>query len=821
MEISASQPPASQNVILKDTKVGRRHLQDGPYKTQVRLVSQIEKKYGGKFHKTFSSKLLNGRPIGYLKATYICSLLFEDWDENRWYEWLTTDIDTEARIESTYSPNLQRNLDVLHSVPAATTTVSVTASHEHIPQDLPSPDITPIGRDDDIVKIHDVLQDSGRAIISGMPGVGKSLLALHYAIQKQRDYLGGAFWIDAREGDIALQIVQMAITQGVVVPDTIELSKQLRYCTKHWPLAPKPVLLVFDNVDSEDELSPVLKWLPVERFKLLITSRPQMRLASIERAHISVLPAATAVSIIREILPTDDSRLSGEREPLLELCGERLGGLPLALQIVGQALKENPYLSIVDLNQQLRTVGNPFAGTALTDVDMADMLESVKQGIMAVFELSWQALPADSQLLAGLISLYAPAQVPWSLIQAAAKLINTLENPAAACAKVRQMSLVQRTGKESYKMHRLLRSFFQLKMQGFPNVKEATHQALIEICRKVPERCNQVDAEDFIPIEPHVVAAIGEGMHDSEFYQALQCYFVGRGLYRQAYIWSALMLEQYKQSSDTDAEHLARLNKQVGERAHLSALYEVALDHLDEARDLLKDMPLSKLLAEVLVILSAALRAVSANEEAEAVSQKALELCERFFEPDSLEIAEAKLTQATAKFVRLRDTCPPVSASNFAILENDVHAIIEIRERQNPDDGSSIAEAHNLLAKILEKISKPEVAIAHYRKAVELTKPPHADAASARNNLAKALEGTAASETVINLYRDAITIFADAAQEASQGWCQHNLGIFYDAQGCKKEGIALVKSGLQLLEQSNHPRATICAEHLANMLNDN
>ena len=50
-------------------------------------------------------------------------------------------------------------------------------------------------------------------------------MALHYAHGAGQAYLGGAYWIDASDGDIALQIVEMAITQGVVVPDNVEPFK--------------------------------------------------------------------------------------------------------------------------------------------------------------------------------------------------------------------------------------------------------------------------------------------------------------------------------------------------------------------------------------------------------------------------------------------------------------------------------------------------------------------------------------------------------------------------------------------------------------------
>ena len=685
-----------------------------------------------------------------------------------------------------------------------------------VPQELPTLDVQPIGRETVLEEIHQALAKTGRVVVTGMPGVGKSLIALRYGYQEIQNYIGGVYWIDVGKGDISLDIVELAIAQGVVVPDTIALSKQLRYCTKHWPLSPEPVLLVLDNVDTEEHLYPVLRWLPVERFKLLITARPQMRLANTERVAVPVLSTDTAVSIFRQILPAQDQRLT-ETEALSTLCGELLGGLPLALQIVGRALKEMPYLEIAELNQQLRAVGNPFAGTELTDVDMADMLESVKQGVMAVFEISWQAISAEEQRLAGLISLYAPVQVPLILIQAAAENVDGLQSPAAACAKLLQMSLLKRTGKQSFQMHRLLRSFFQLKTQSFSDVQHAAYQALLDICRKVPQRCNQLEAKDFVAIEPHVIDAIEQGMRDRELYQSLQCYFVGQGLYRQAYLWSEQALEHHRQATDTDPTQVAYWLKQAGERAHLSALYVEALSHLEEARSLLRNMEPSKLLAEVLVILAAAQRGTGDNDKAVETSAEALELSQQYFEPDSLEMAEARLTHITSLFTQMRDQHPPVAESNFAALEEDVRKIVLVRQQRSPDAGSSLAEAYNLLAKILEKTSRPEEAISLYRKAVELIKPPHVDAASARNNLAKIIEDQADEAEVVNLYHEAISIFADADMQAFQGWCSKNLGVYYAKRGRNDKGIALVEQGCSLLQEAEHPWYEICKDTLKDL----
>jgi predicted ATP-dependent serine protease len=78
--------------------------------------------------------------------------------------------------------------------------------------------------------------------VVGMPGVGKSELALYYAHSYGQSYPGGICWVDAQEEDIAIQIVQFAQRLGLVPPEDDESNNQLRYCWQNWPDAPKPVL---------------------------------------------------------------------------------------------------------------------------------------------------------------------------------------------------------------------------------------------------------------------------------------------------------------------------------------------------------------------------------------------------------------------------------------------------------------------------------------------------------------------------------------------------------------------------------------------------
>ena len=826
-------PPRSAEMVrLVDADQVKRDIEDN-YLTQkafVRAYQASQKKKRSTSLGTMS-RFLKGEPVSYGMARGILTFLYKDqWKKANWHHWLekadddeavdtSSENDTEALATAEPLAPVAPSPQPLDDVQEQYIDLTRTLDTSGIPRDLPVMDVAPVGREKTLEKIHRHLQQNNQhVLITGMPGVGKSVVALFYAYHYLTAYPGGAFWIDANDDDIAQQIVDTAIAQGLTVPDTIELSKQMRYALNHWPAELGDVLLILDNVDDETALQSCMRWFSNPRFKLLVTARSYLQIARIERIHLAVLDSSAAIAVVREQLREGDNRLVNYQDAL-ELCTTLLGGLPLALAVVGQVLRNNPYMEITALNESLRTTRNLFAGDTVVNLDMADMLDSVRRGILAAFELSWNTLPAECKMLAVLISTFEPLQLPWPLIQRTVEQLPDFPNPAAPCATLQRMSLLRRTGKNTVKMHQLLRGFFNLKMRDEQfALRNASHQALLALCEQLPARCTALQAQEFVLLEPHVIAAIQRGQYDEELYEALQCYFLGRGLYRQAYKWSEGALDRFRHVEGNPVK-LAYQLKQAGERAHLAALYEDAIIHLEEARRLLHSDENSKLMAQVLVVLSATQRDMGQLNRAESTSQKALDLCRQYFDLDAPEITEAGMTLATLKYIKLRQQTSAPNPGNLKALEKQVEGIIAAREQHQIEDKSAIAESLNLLAKIYEAQDKNNDAIVLYRRAVALTEPPHIDAAKARNNLAKALEPVADEHEVIALYHEAIGIFEDADQFGDQGWSMKNLGMYYASQGRQEEGIAMVEQACSLLKTIQDPRLSLCEDSLNSIVN--
>ena len=93
-----------------------------------------------------------------------------------------------------------------------------------------------------------------------MGGVGKTELALQYALKNQHNYPGGLCWFPVRGLDLGTQIVSFARTElGLTIPDELEFKEQVRYCWGHWPegtalivLDDVPILFSYQNLQNEE-----------------------------------------------------------------------------------------------------------------------------------------------------------------------------------------------------------------------------------------------------------------------------------------------------------------------------------------------------------------------------------------------------------------------------------------------------------------------------------------------------------------------------------------------------------------------------------------
>ena len=265
-----------------------------------------------------------------------------------------------------------------------------------------------MGRADKLVELSDSLENSQAVAISaltGMGGIGKSELALQYALQSYEagKYPGGICWLEVRAQNVGSQILEFTRVYLGLADKIVEgeLSAQVASCYRQWQSG--EVLLVFDDVVDFGEIKDYLPPAIDTRFKVLLTTRQNLG-SPVTRLDLDVLALPDALKLLAAHV--EDDRVAADGETAEKLC-KWLGCLPLGIEIMGRYLAEDQDLTLGELQQELKEIQ---LGSAIFQTKYPEMTATREE--VAAFELSWQRLSESAQDLARLLSLFAAAPIP-------------------------------------------------------------------------------------------------------------------------------------------------------------------------------------------------------------------------------------------------------------------------------------------------------------------------------------------------------------------------------------------------------------------------
>ena len=353
-----------------------------------------------------------------------------------------------------------------------------------IPQNIPSSGtIKFVGRSEELERLHQMLQQNNQVVIAaiaGMGGVGKTELAIQYALLHLLllTYPGSICWLRAREEDIGFQVVQFAQTElGLKPPEDLDLPKQVRWCWRRW--SEENVLVVLDDVNDYLKVEPYLPPQP-SQFKVLITTRLQLDLP--QSLTLDVLGEVAALDLLQQWVEAET--INQHLIDAKELC-QRLGYLPLALNLVGRYIKKRK----ISLPEMLRRLEGKGLQHKALDVDKYDRAWTlnVNRGVAAAFELSWEELSENAKQLGCLLSLFALAPIPWSLVES---IDTEQDSEDLEDARVELESLHLLQVEETYRLHQLIREFLREKLEHSEladELKRAFAAAMAVVANQISE----------------------------------------------------------------------------------------------------------------------------------------------------------------------------------------------------------------------------------------------------------------------------------------------------------------------------------------------
>ena len=451
-----------------------------------------------------------------------------------------------------------------------------------IPQNLPRSGVIEfVGRDAALATLHQNFSSSnqtGLVAIAGMGGIGKTELALQYALKYQQEYPGGICWLQVRGIDLGTQIVSYARAQlKLTPPNDLDLPAQVAFCWRQW-LAGN-VLVILDDVIDYQTIKP---YLPPShpRFKVLLTSRIRPG-KSIQQLTLDVLDKESALDLLTALIGNE--RLESETDEAKVLC-TWLGYLPLGIEIVGRYLLQNEDLSLEKILQRLEKKRLDAPAIRNTEDDM-----TAKLGVAAAFELSWDTLPKAARELGCLLSLFAASPISWSLVEQCEPDEDPENLEDLRDGKLLRLNLLQRTEQATYRLHPLMREFFQTKLPLCADVDEVKAkfcQTIVNVAQKIPAVLTQNDVLKIAVAIPHIAeAATTQNAYFSNAnlmfpFEGLGRFYESQGFYDQAEPWYQLGCQTVEARLGSDLlkvahslSQLARIYRCQGRYAEAEPLF--------------------------------------------------------------------------------------------------------------------------------------------------------------------------------------------------------------------------------------------------------
>ncbi|AFY48547.1 putative transcriptional regulator [Nostoc sp. PCC 7524] len=713
-----------------------------------------------------------------------------------------------------------------------------------------------VGREAELQRLHEMIQKSQQVAIvavAGMGGVGKTELATQYAQQNLQKYPGGVCWLSAQGIDVGIQILRFAEDKfKFIAPDDRELVDRVKLCWDRWDAG--DVLLVFDDVtDYKTQVKP---YLPANssKFKVLLTTRLGFD-RTLPQLSLGVLKPLAAMKLLKSLVARE--RLKNEPLVARKIC-KFLGYLPLALELVGRYLDTMPDLSLQTLLKRLDRKRLEHEAMA-----KANPLMRYEYGVAEAFDLSWEQLDEKAKELGCWLSLYALADIPFDV--EGMEDDEQQEIREKAIADLLKLHLLQWQSKGVYRLHPLIRQYFQMKLDELSNADEMKRNfaaQMVEVAKQIPQQPTRDLIQQLTSLIPHLAEVTNHltaFIRDEELIYAftgLGWFYQGQGFYKYAEPLFSQCLELIRHRLGAEHPHVANsLNNLALIYLDIGRYSEAELLHL-QALELYKRLLGAEhpSVATSLNNLAELYLTTGRYSEAELLYLQALELYKRLLKTEHPLVAtslnnlglfyhatgkyseaEPLFQQALKLYKLLLGTEHPHVATSLNNLAEVYHAMgryseaeplfqqaLELRKRLLGAEHPLVAASLNNLASLYNRTGRYSEAELLHLQALELDKrllgAEHPSVATSLNNLAALYESTGRYIEAELMFQQAFELRQRllGAEHPSVATSLNNLAFLYKSTGRYIEAELMFQQALKLRQRllgAEHP-------HVATSLND-
>ncbi|MBP2335751.1 DNA-binding SARP family transcriptional activator/Flp pilus assembly protein TadD [Saccharothrix coeruleofusca] len=684
------------------------------------------------------------------------------------------------------------------------------------PHQLPSAVRHFVGRAGELEALTAWAEDAARhddavsiACVTGIPGVGKTSLAVSWARRNRDRFPDGQLYADLRGFDPAgaplspEEAIRGFLDAFGVPAHAVPAEPGARAALYRSLLEGKRMLLVLDNARDTDQVRALL---PHDAgCPVLVTSRRQLSgLVAREHAHHIRLDALDAAEA-RDLLATfvGWGRVAAEAEAVEQIT-RRCAHLPLALCIAGARASAEPGLPlatlVADLNAERRLL------SALSTSDSADT------DLRSVFSWSYRACPSPGS--ARLFRRLADHPGPDIAIATAAALAGVGEDEArAALTELAEANLVQHHRPGRYQQHDLLRAYADEVARAADDeverraattrcldhylAKAASAMALVDPrgsgASEFPDRAAAVawlDAEyhNLLASAAHA-AAHGWHEHAWRLPCALQYFFDIRGRVDDWLRTHGAALEAARELADERAE--AEVRKGLTIVCWLTSRLDEALEHSGRALTLYRRSGDRSGEAELLNLRGLIEERVGRYHDALRHFGQALALRQGTGQHRGEAVALQNLGNVLDVLGRLEEA-----------LDHYQRALVRFRE-----SGERRAEAIVLInvGIVRKRLGRLDDAVAAFQEALVLTEEgDHWVTGNALTGLGTALGALGRREEAVEHHREALRLIRAVGDRAAESAVLNNLGVVHLAEGDAARALSLHREALALAVRARH-----------------
>nr|MDZ8043396.1 tetratricopeptide repeat protein [Nostoc sp. DedQUE02] len=237
---------------------------------------------------------------------------------------------------------------------------------------------------------------------------------------------------------------------------------------------------------------------------------------------------------------------------------------------------------------------------------LADILAQLQKqatggesGVAAAFELNWQSLEPEAQKLASLLSLFALAPIPWSLVESAASVSDLEFDLKANRTVLVERYLLQELAEDTYQVHERIRELLQQKLEELAQADELKRgycQAMVAVAKDIPQTPTLIEFAEATLAIPHIeetATVYQPWLSDDDLispFLGLSRFYKGQGAYEQALPWGEESLSATRERLGESHLNVASSLNNLAELFYLQGRYNDAEPLLIQALSMRKHL---------------------------------------------------------------------------------------------------------------------------------------------------------------------------------------------------------------------------------------